>query len=253
MKLLRVAVRLPAMIFLLLLGLFILFALFPRWEYARQRLMIKRWSGWLLTSVGVVPQELQLADAQTLSTISGPVLLAANHVSWLDIFVINAIQPAHFVAKSDIRSWPLVGLLCDRSGTIFVERSRRTAVREVLQVMADRLTRQGIVAVFPEGTTGDMYTLQPFHSNFLQAAVTTRSSIVPLGITYKNADGNVADAVQFIGETTFAASAIKIMSQPKIIAKLIITQTIRVTEQTRHELCEATQQQISQALDAARN
>lgn len=253
MKLLRVAMRLPAMIFLLLLGLFILFVLFPRWDYARQRLMIKRWSGWLLTSVGVVPQELQLADAQTLSTVSGPMLLAANHVSWLDIFVINAVQPAHFVAKSDIRSWPLVGLLCDRSGTIFVERSRRTAVREVLQVMADRLTRQGIVAVFPEGTTGDMYSLQPFHSNLLQAAVTSKASIVPLGIAYKKSDGKVADAVQFIGDMTFVASAIKIMSEPRIIANLIITQTIKVTEQTRHELCEATQQQISQALDAARN
>jgi 1-acyl-sn-glycerol-3-phosphate acyltransferase len=253
MKLLRVAVRLPAMIFLLLLGLFILFVLFPRWEYAQQRLMIKRWSGWLLTSVGVVPHELKQANAQTLSTVTGPVLLAANHVSWLDIFVINAIQPAHFVAKSDIRSWPLVGSLCDRSGTIFVERSRRTAVREVLQVMADRLTKQGIVAVFPEGTTGDMYSLQPFHSNFLQAAVTSKASIVPLGIAYKKADGNVADAVQFIGDTTFVASAIKIMSQPKIIAHLIITQAIIVSEQTRHELCEATQQQISQALDAARS
>jgi 1-acyl-sn-glycerol-3-phosphate acyltransferase len=253
MKFLRVAVRLPAMVFLLLLGLFILLVLFPRWDYSRQRLMIKRWSGWLLTSVGVIPQEIRLADAQTLSTVSGPVLLAANHVSWLDIFVINAIQPAHFVAKSDIRSWPLVGLLCDRSGTIFVERTRRTAVREVLQVMADRLTQQGIVAVFPEGTTGDMYSLKPFHSNFLQAAVTSQASIIPLGIAYKDTDGKVADAVQFIGETTFVASAISVMSQQKIVANLIVTQTITFSDQSRHELCEATQQQISQALDVARS
>jgi 1-acyl-sn-glycerol-3-phosphate acyltransferase len=253
MKFLRVAVRLPAMIFLLLLGLFILLVLFPRWDYSRQRLMIKRWSAWLLASVGVIPQELRLAGAPTLSTVSGPILLAANHVSWLDIFVINAIQPAHFVAKSDIRSWPLVGLLCDRSGTIFVERTRRTAVREVLQVMADRLTQQGIVAVFPEGTTGDMYSLKPFHSNFLQAAVTSKASILPLGIAYKNTEGKLAEAVQFIGETTFVASAIKVMSQPKIVANLIITQTIVFSDQTRHELCAATEQKISQALDAARN
>jgi 1-acyl-sn-glycerol-3-phosphate acyltransferase len=253
MKFLRVAVRFPAMIFLLLLGLFILLLLFPHWDYARQRQMIKRWSGWLLFSVGVVPQELKLANALPLANVSGPVLLAANHVSWLDIFVINAIQPAHFVAKSDIRSWPLVGLLCDRSGTIFVERSRRTAVREVLQVMDDRLAKQGIVAVFPEGTTGDMYSLKPFHSNFLQAAVTSKASILPLGIAYKNTNGDIADAVQFIGETTFVASALRVMSQPKIVAHLMITPAIAVSGQTRHELCEITQQQISQALDAARS
>jgi 1-acyl-sn-glycerol-3-phosphate acyltransferase len=253
MKFLRIAVRFPAMIFLLLLGLFILLVLFPRWDYARQRKMIQRWSVWLLSSVGVMPKEIRLENAPALSNISGPVLLAANHVSWLDIFVINAIQPAHFVAKSDIRSWPLVGLLCDRSGTIFVERTRRTAVREVLAVMADRLSKHGIVAVFPEGTTGDMFSLQPFHSNFLQAAVTTKASIQPLGIAYKRANGQVADAVQFIGDTTFVASAIRVMGQPKIVANLIITQQILVAEHTRHELCDLAQQHISQALDAVRS
>jgi 1-acyl-sn-glycerol-3-phosphate acyltransferase len=253
MKFLRIAVRFPAMIFLLLLGLFILLVLFPRWDYARQRKMIQRWSVWLLSSVGVMPKEIRLENTPALSNISGPVLLAANHVSWLDIFVINAIQPAHFVAKSDIRSWPLVGLLCDRSGTIFVERTRRTAVREVLAVMADRLSKHGIVAVFPEGTTGDMFSLQPFHSNFLQAAVTTKASIQPLGIAYKQANGQVADAVQFIGDTTFVESAIRVMGQPKIVANLIITQQIIFADQTRHELCDLTEQHISQALDVGRN
>ncbi len=253
MSFLRIAVRLPAMIFLLVLGLLILFALFPRWDYLKQRRMVKRWSGWLLASVGVVPKEISLVGEQPLSSLAGPMLIAANHVSWLDIFVINAIQPAHFVAKSDIRSWPLVGILCDRSGTIFVERARRTAVREVLQVMVDHLSTAGIVAVFPEGTTGDLYSLKPFHSNFLQAAVSSKAPIVPLGLAYLDARGKVADSVQFIEDTTFVASTLRIMAQPVIHAQLIATKPIRVDTQSRHELCSLTEQQISQALGVVRN
>src|SRR3546814_8318273 len=66
---------------------------------------------------------------------SGPVLWVANHVSWVDIFVLNSIRPTSFVAKSDIRRWPVLGWLVAGAGTVFIERGNRNAIRAVTEQM----------------------------------------------------------------------------------------------------------------------
>jgi len=90
---------------------------------------IKRWSGELLSmcrvKVTVDPAHRLRNDLRAL--------LVANHISWLDIFVINSLLPCRFVAKSDIRDWPLIGLLCARAGTVFIARGRLRDVRRLVQ------------------------------------------------------------------------------------------------------------------------
>jgi 1-acyl-sn-glycerol-3-phosphate acyltransferase len=231
---LRRLVRLPAMIAVLLLGLSILVFLFPRWQLAQRKAMIRRWANWVMTIVGVRVTRSSATGA-TLDSIDRPFLLVANHISWLDIFVVDSVRAVSFVAKADIARWPVIGPLCVRAGTIFVERGRRHAVREVLAVMGQELAMGQCVGVFPEGTTGDMRSLLPFHANLLQAAINQKSLIVPVAINYVGDNNDPDPTVLFTDGTSFAESVIRVLGAKQIDVQLIVCEPIACTaEVTRH-------------------
>ena len=98
-------------------------------------------------------------------------LIVANHISWLDIFVLNALQPARFIAKAELQRWPVVGRLIANAGTLFIERERRRDTHTVNRHTVEALARGDVVAVFPEGTTSDGTGLLKFHSSLLQPIV----------------------------------------------------------------------------------
>ena len=93
--------------------------LYPFMSTARRREEVERWSGGLLAILAVkleVSGGLPRAAAQ-------PLMIVANHVLWLDIIAIDAVLPVRFVAKSEVRAWPLIGWLCAQAGTLFIERA----------------------------------------------------------------------------------------------------------------------------------
>lgn len=99
-----------------------------------------------------------------------PVLLIANHVSWLDIIVISTLAPVHFVAKREIADWPFFGLMAKLQRTIFVDRERRTTVKETAHEIAERLEAGERVVLFAEGTSSDGNQILPFKSALISAA-----------------------------------------------------------------------------------
>lgn len=158
-------------------GLWILRTRFVRADAAGQRHMVQQWSVQALSIMGV---RLQVLGAEP----AGAMLVVANHMSWLDIMVMNAACPSRFVSKSDVKHWPMVGRLVEASGTLFIEReSRRDALR-VVHHMAECLRAGERLAVFPEGTTGDGSQVLPFHANLLQAALATDAAVCPVGLRY---------------------------------------------------------------------
>ncbi|MBF6615338.1 MAG: 1-acyl-sn-glycerol-3-phosphate acyltransferase [Candidimonas sp.] len=131
----------------------------------------------------------------------GPVLWAANHVSWVDIFVLNSVRPTAFIAKSDIRKWPLLGWLVAGAGTVFIERGRRHAVRAVGREMKLRFERGEVIGLFPEGTTSSGYDVAPFHSSLFDAAIRAGVDIQPVALRFFHR-GQRSDVVAFVGEQT---------------------------------------------------
>jgi 1-acyl-sn-glycerol-3-phosphate acyltransferase len=133
--------------------------------------------------------------------------MVANHISWLDILVMDAAHPARFVSKADVKRWPVLGALITGAGTLYIEReSRRDAMRVVHQ-MAAALAAKDTLAVFPEGTTGDGRELLPFHANLIQAAIATQSPVLPVALQYRDGhDGQPSEAPMFVGETTLVQS-----------------------------------------------
>ena len=142
------------------------------------------------------------------------VLYVCNHVSWLDIIAINAAAPVHFVSKSDVKAWPVVGRLVSAAGTLFIEReSRRDAMRVVHQV-ADALRSGDRIAFFPEGTTSDGRGLLPFHANLLQAAISSACPVQAMAICYADAWESPSSSAAYIGDDTLIQSIWAIARAP---------------------------------------
>ncbi len=126
-----------------------------------------------------------------------PLLIVANHCSWLDIPVIASVAPVVFVAKSEVAGWPVIGLLARLQRTVFVERARRHKTRDVNAVIAQRLAQGDPVVLFGEGTSSDGNRVLPFRSALTgsardalaEAEHTGRVWIQPLSIAYTHMRG----------------------------------------------------------------
>ncbi len=201
MKQLRAAWRALRAIGHVLRGLWIIRSEFGRLTPPQTQLVVREWSRQMLTILGV---ELVV---QGEPPAHGPLLMVSNHISWLDILVLNAAHPSRFVSKADVKSWPLLGSLITGAGTLYIERESRRDAMRVVHHMADRLRAGDVLTVFPEGTTGDGRTLLPFHANLLQAAITANAPVLPLALCFVDSiHGGPHDGPLFIGDTTLVAS-----------------------------------------------
>lgn len=99
-----------------------------------------------------------------------PLLLVSNHVSWLDIVVLASVAPLSFVAKAEMASWPVFGLLAKLQRTVFIRREERRKAGKQASDIADRMTAREIMVLFPEGTTSDGHGLLPFKTPLFEAA-----------------------------------------------------------------------------------
>jgi 1-acyl-sn-glycerol-3-phosphate acyltransferase len=166
----------------------------------------------------------------------GPLLLIANHVSWLDIYGLNAVAPARFVAKAEVRDWPVVGSIAAYSGTFFIVRGSCRDAARVKDAIASALARGERVVVFPEGTTTDGTRLGPFYAALLQAAVDTGTDVQPVAIRYLDAGGARNTAASFIDDMSFGTSLFQVVREPTIELELTFGAPIRPHGKTRREL-----------------
>lgn len=148
-------------------------------------------------------------------------LLVANHISWLDVYIILATCPCRFVAKSEVLQWPLVGRLAVASGTLFISRqSPRDAVRVVHQ-MAEHLQSGDTLAIFPEGTTSNGLQVLAFHANLFQAAISANAPVQPVALQFSDeATGQASLAPCYIDQDTLLSSLWRTVKAPPLRATL---------------------------------
>jgi len=224
-------------------GLWTLRFQFAALSFHERQARVQSWSRRMLRLMGV--RLLVHGEAP-----EGAGLLLSNHISWLDIVVINAARPSRFVAKSDIRHWPVIGRLVEGSGAVFIEREKRRDAMRVVHHVAERLRAGDVVAVFPEGTTGDGCGLLPFHANLLQAAVVTDAPAWPLGLRYSDArDGSRHDAPTYVGDTTLVASLWRTLRQTGLQAEVRWGEPDTAQGRDRRTWSEALRLQIAELLD----
>lgn len=225
-----------------LLGMGICATVFPWISQDKRNGHIRRWSNRLLKMCNV--SVAQQAAAPMLERA----MVVANHVSWLDIFVVHSLHPSHFVAKAEIRSWPLAGWLAEKAGTVFISRGNRRDLRHIFKGLVTTLERGERVAFFPEGTTSSQGNLLPFHANLFEAAIDAKVPVQPVALSYVDPKGALHPSVDFIGEMTFAESIIAILDGPPVMAKLMVLPPIDTMGAHRRELAEVTHQAVAAAL-----
>lgn len=205
--------RLLRLIAHLFLGMAICAILFPFTSARGQEAHIRRWSHKLLRVCGI---SVKIDSPQPIPRA----LLVANHISWLDIFVVNSLQPCRFVAKSDIRSWPLIGWLCAKTGTIFISRGKASDVRRIFKGLVESIEKGEHVAFFPEGTTAPQGTLLPFHANLFEAAIDAKAPVQPYALRYVDSQGKLHPAADFIGDMSIVESILAILKSRGMTAEL---------------------------------
>jgi 1-acyl-sn-glycerol-3-phosphate acyltransferase len=203
----------------MLAGLLTILLLFPRLSPEQKQIRVQVWSLEMLARLGIG------LSVQGSATLQGPLLLVANHISWLDITALHAARFCRFVSKADVRAWPLIGALAAGVGTLFIQRESRRDAMRVVHHMAQSLREGDVLAVFPEGTTSDGVHLLPFHANLLQAAISADAPVQPVALRFVDTrSGQHSLAPCYVGDDTLLASVWRTVSAPGITAQIVFGQ-----------------------------
>lgn len=225
---------------LILQGLLTIVLIYPV-VGGRSRLALKqRWSRALLNVFGIeLEADLRLATPGSM--------LVANHISWLDIFAINAVLPAAFIAKEEVRHWPLFGWLAKTNETVFLRRGSRGHARIINQEIADLLSAGKYVAVFPEGSTTDGRRILHFHAALLQPALAAGRPVLPIAISYWEPDGSRSLAPRYDADLTMGDSIANLLKRRRTIARLELTPALGMNGEDRRIVAHAAREAIAGA------
>lgn len=192
--------------------------LFPWIDNVSRDFHIQKWSRRLFEILNIA-----INIEGDMEIPQGGAFYVANHISWLDIHLIHTWRSLHFVAKSEVASWPLLGWFADRLNTIYIQREKLSSAKVVVKVIAARMKEGDQVCVFPEGTTSTGEGVLEFRSNLFQAVIDTQVPCISIAILYKNAQtGLKTDIPAYIGDMTIIDSIKRVLGGENINATLIV-------------------------------
>lgn len=152
----------------------------------------------------------------TLSPKAGAVV--ANHSSWLDIFVLNAVKRVYFVSKSEVAGWPGIGWLARATGTVFIERKRARAADQA-QVFQERLQAGHRLLFFPEGTSSDGQRVLPFKTTlfaaFFAPELHDEMQVQPVTVAYTAPKGQDPRFYGWWGDMDFGPHFLRVLAAPR--------------------------------------
>ena len=248
--------RIGVLLVHIVLGLAIAAGVFPWLPQRGRNRVIRGWSRGLIALCGArlnvtgVPLEAGLTRTGVADWTSGRLVLA-NHISWIDVFALNAALPSRFVAKAEIGRWPLLGWLVTLTGTLYIERGRRHAVAAMNHRVRDKLKAGETVAVFPEGTTTEGAELLPFHSNLIAPALEVGCDVWPVALRYTER-GTRSTAAAFIGAMGLVTSLWNIVTARGLAIEVAFLPPVGTTvDRNRHHIAHAAQEAIALHLGIA--
>jgi 1-acyl-sn-glycerol-3-phosphate acyltransferase len=169
-----------------------------------------------------------------------PVLVVANHISWLDIMLLYSLAKTSFVSKAEVGDWPVIGYLAGRVGTVFHRRGSHDSANDVANAMCERLREGHRVAIFPEGGIRPGTGVKTFHARLFRAAVDTGCPVQPVMIRYLNG-GQHDSAMSFAGKESFTRNFLRLLCKPATLCEVEFLTALDATGKPRRELAEASQ------------
>lgn len=222
-------------------------AVLPLLPGSAQERSMRRWCAAVLAALGV-----RLTRYGPARFGSG-VLVVANHVSWLDVVALGAVQPVRMLAKREVGDWPVVGVLAARAGTVFLDRDRLGSLPAVVAELAAALRAGAAVGVFPEGTTWCGTSGGSFRPAMFQAALDAGAAVRPVALRYRLSDGRATTGAAFLGTETLGASLRRIARLRGMVVELNVLPLLRPgPAEGRRELARTTCRAVRQSLMISR-
>lgn len=201
---------------------------------------------WFLARLAAaLPYEVRLRGTRP----DQPMLWLANHLSWTDIALLGMLQPMAFLAKSEVRQWPLFGWLAAEAGTQFIRRGSGDS-STLNQLLSAELQQGRNLLIFPEGTTTDGTTLRTFHSRLLACAIETGTPIQPVAIRYLR-DGGADPVAPFIGDDDLLSHLFRLLAADVAVVEIQLLQPIDSRGMERNRLARSCHTAIAEALYGA--
>lgn len=172
-------------------------------------------------------------------------LIASNHLSYLDVVVIASVAPGIFVSKSEVRHWPVIGILSRWAGTLYLRRAHRADLARIGKEVAALLEAKERVVIFPEGTSTDGKRILGFHSSLFWPAEMTRSPITPCFLKYREPGNKSEHRVCFQGTALFLPHFLNLLALEFIEAELVFGEPIAGAT-TRKQLAQAAHDSVCQ-------
>jgi lyso-ornithine lipid O-acyltransferase len=184
-------------------------------------------------------------------------LFVANHISWLDIFVLGHLVPIHFLSKHEVKTMPVFGWLATRAGTLYIERGNNDSAKDVNDEIVNALKQGHNSLVFAEGTTTDG-NVSKFHSRMMQSAIDAQAMVQPVAIFYPVKDPEtqkkaVNPVTLFINNTSITESFDLISRAPSIDVEVHFLKPISSMEQTRNEIAQHAFDEVVAAISSIKN
>lgn len=248
---LRYLVRVPFLLLHLFVGLplAVLCCAFPGvrdWRIGDDTLRglaIRRWSKTLCRIFGMRVQRLgELHD--------DPVMLLANHVTWMDIEVLHAIRAIGFVAKAEIKGWPVIGWLATIGGTVYHARGSRSSQEAVSGALTERLVSGRSVAIFPEGRTSTGEEILPFHGRLIKAAVDADCPVQAIAIGYFRNGELRNHEVAFGHRENFLQNFFRLLGMRTLDVDIVCMPAMETHGRGRKELAALAREQVVEALES---
>lgn len=238
----RAFVRLIALVAWLLFGVCIALVAvkvdMQRAYTEREQKIIRWWAGGLLRilAVRVTPIGYPVAGS----------VWVANHISWLDIVVLMSIMPCRFLSKAEVASWPLIGWLARRSGTVFLRRGNGETA-EAMQLLGSLVQKGDSVLFFPEGTTTAGMP-KAFHARLFALPIEMQKSVQPISLSYLTIAKRRAD-IAYVGVQSFIQNLWQLVKQPMVVAEVRFMPLIMSDDQSRKSLAEKARSAICASIE----
>lgn len=173
----------------------------------------------------------------TGNPVEGAVLIAANHLSWLDVPILHSACAMGFVAKAEIENWPIFNFIASTGGTIFHQRGNHDSAAGVSSLMAQRLEKGRAVTIFPEGGIKPGSSMRIFHARMFRAAVDVGCPVQPVMIRYMR-DGSIDDDVSFRVGESMMWNFVRMLAKPAATAQVHFLPATDATGKPRRVLAD---------------
>ena len=170
-------------------------------------------------------------------------LWVANHISWMDIALLGS-QGVGFLSKSEIRQWPIIGWLGEKSGTVFIQRGGKNASQRAASAIAEKINAGDSILVFPEGTTSSGDDVRRFHARIFAPALDHKLLIQPIVLQYLDDNGQTHPKAAW-NDQNFFSNMLGVLAQPRINVVLTYLPIVDSKEfSERRHIAESVESQI---------